>query len=438
MRPWAQRNSKRTRAVWTGLVVAALAITSLALGQATAQAGTNIPNLPITNAADNTPRVVDDATVSEAGVREFRQVGSTMYAGGDFHTVLSANRATTYTRQNLFSFNASTGGVTSWAPALNGPVYSMEPSADGRYLYIGGEFTTFNGVAVNRLVKYDLQTQSLVTAFNPPRGSRISDLQMVGSRLFVAGTFPGGIMAVNPTTGARDPYLDGIQATGQESGYNTRVHHFSINPAGTRMVVIGSFTAIGGQPRQQAAMIRLNSSPRPTVSPWTSPRWNEDCASGEQWYARDVDWSPDGSYFAIVTSGAGAPLTEKLCDTISRWNPVESANQQPVWINYSGGDTFHSVVATNLAVIVGGHFRWLDNPQGRDTKGPGAVDRRGLGAVSPADGKALAWNPTKSVEGGHGAWDLYFTDLGLWVGHFEQYLGSGNELHEGLGRLPFR
>ena len=185
-------------------------------------------------------------------------------------------------------------------------------------------------------------------------------------------------------------------------------------------------------------MVRLGTTT--SVSPWFSTRWNEDCASSLQFYTRDVDWAPDGSYFAIVTTGAGFPGTTKLCDTITRWNPVETGSQQPVWINYSGGDTFHSVVATNRAVIAAGHIRWLDNPLGRESKGPGAVDRLGIGAVNPVTGRALSWNPTKSTEGGLGAFDLYFTSRGLWVGHFERYLGTGpngRELHEGVGLLPY-
>ncbi len=432
------RHMVRRHAVATvaGLASAALVTTTVVAGQTPAQAGTQIPSFPQLNADNNTPRVVDDATVSDAGIRELRQVGSTMYAGGNFHSVLNAARTTTYTRTNIFSFNATTGAVSTWAPAVNGGVYAMEPSPDGRYLYIGGEFTSFAGVAVNKLVKYDLQLGRVDPTFRSPvTGSRVSDLQIVGSRLFVAGTFAGGMAALDPTTGARSTYLDPVAATGQETGFNTRVYRFSINPAGTRMVVIGSFTAIGGQARQQAAMVRLGTTT--SVSPWSSTRWNQDCSTSAPWYTRDVDWSPDGGYFAIVTTGAGAPGTIKLCDTITRWNPVEAAGQQPVWINYSGGDTFQSVNVTNLGVFVGGHFRWLDNPQGRDFKGPGAVDRMGLAAVSATTGKALAWNPGKSVEGGQGAYDLYFTARGLWVGHFEQQLGTPRELHEGVGLLPY-
>jgi hypothetical protein len=148
-----------------------------------------------------------------------------------------------------------------------------------------------------------------------------------------------------------------------------------------------------------------------------------------------VDFAPDGSYFVVATSGAGFPNTLKLCDTVSRWETVDSPGRQPTWINYSGGDTFHSVTATNLAIFASGHFRWLDNPLGRDTKGTGAVDRRGIGAMDTVTGKALDWNPGKGIEGGLGGYDLFFNSQGLWVGSHERLLA--NEVHEGLGLLPF-
>lgn len=421
-------------------VVRAVALTSvlgvgLALGPA-AQAGPTVPALPSTNAADWTPRVVDDGVVADAGVYELRQVGSTMYAGGEFNKVLNAAGTTSYTRTHFFAFDAGSGAVSSWAPTFNKPVWAMETSADGRYLYVGGQFTRADGKWRPKLVKYDLQTHTVVTGFYFARddAARVTDLQLVGGRLFVAGTFDGGIVAVNPNTGAVDPYFSGTQATGQEEGYSTRVYRFSVNPAGTRMVVIGSFTAIGGQPRQQAAMLLLGSTSA-SVSAWYSDRWNLDCNDALRHYTRDVDWYPDGSRFVIGTTGGGYPKTTKLCDTVSAWAPTDQSKQQPVWINYSGGDTFHSVTATDKAVFVGGHFRWLDNPYGNDSAGSGAVERQGLGAINPATGKALSWNPTKSIEGGRGAYDLYFTGAGLWVAHFENRLAK--ETHEGLGLLPF-
>lgn len=427
----------RLRAAAVGLAAGVLALVA---GVTPANAGPAIPSMPQTDAVDTTPRVVDDAVVPESGVRELHQVGSLMYAGGEFHQVLNAARTASYTRHNLFSFDADTGEVTDWAPAVDGAVYAMEPSAGGRYLYVGGNFRTFDGVAANGLVRYDLSRQRVDPTFHSAvPATQVSDLQLVDGRLFVSGILPGGIASVDRVTGARTTYLDGVQATGEETGYRTRVYRFAVNPARTRMVVIGSFTALGGYARQQAAMVRLRDTAA-RVSPWKSPRWNRDCNQHLRWYTRDVDWSPDGRYFVIVTSGAGYPGTRRLCDTMSRWSPVEATGQQPAWINYSGGDTFHSVNVTDRAVFAAGHIRWLDNPLGQDSKGPGAVDRLGMGAVDPTTGKALSWNPTKSTEGGLGAYDLYFTGRGLWVAHFERYLGTGpngRELHEGLGLLPF-
>ncbi|HYO39409.1 MAG TPA: hypothetical protein VER39_07120 [Nocardioidaceae bacterium] len=432
----ALTQARVARLLTGALVAAALSVATMP----PAAGGPGIPSIPQVNAVDTTPRVVDDATVTEAGVRELRQVGSTMYAGGHFTRVQNAARTASYTRTNLFSFNTATSAVTSFAPAVNGEVLALEPSADNRFLYVGGDFTSFGGASVNRLVRYDLVNNRVDTTFRfPVAAGRVSDLQLVGGRLFVGGTFPGGVVSVNPGTGARDGYFDATQATGAEQGYSTRIYRFAVNPARTRMVVIGSFTAIGGRPRQQAAMLTLGASIA-GVSGWSSTRWNEDCSDRLRFYTRDVDFAPDGGSFAIVTTGGGYPGTPKLCDTVTRWATTDSANQQPTWINHSGGDTFHSVAYTDKAVFASGHIRWLDNPLGRDTKGPGAVDRLGIGAIDPTTGKATSWNPTKSVEGGLGGFDLYVTGQGLWVGHFERLLGTGpngREVHEGLGLLPF-
>jgi len=44
---------------------------------------------------------------------------------------------------------------------------------------------------------------------------------------------------------------------------------------------------------------------------------------------------------------------------------------------------------TGAAVCVQGHQRWLDNPYGRNSEGPVAVDRCGIGAIDPVRGTAL-------------------------------------------------
>ena len=53
--------------------------------------------------------------------------------------------------------------------------------------------------------------------------------------------------------------------------------------------------------------------------------------------------------------------------------PIISSPVRPTWINYTGGDTLHSVSATGAAVYVQGHQRWLNNKFGVNDAGPGAV-----------------------------------------------------------------
>jgi hypothetical protein len=115
-------------------------------------------------------------------------------------------------------------------------------------------------------------------------------------------------------------------------------------------------------------------------------------------------------------------IGESICDAAARFNAKpEDSTAAPTWINYTGGDTLHSTAATGAAVYVQGHQRWLDNPEGRDNAGPGAVSRPGIGAIDPVTGLALSWNPTKTR--GVGGKDFLATSTGLWVG------SDGNLFH---------
>jgi len=383
------------------------------------------------NPANFTPNVASGA------VYKFVQVGGTMYAGGSFSSVSTAPGVSpggTFTRNNIVAFDPTSGVIRSFAPNVAGEVWAL--ASNGTSLYVGGTFATVNGVARRGVAKLDPVTGAVDTAFNANLTSgRVTDAAVVGGRLLVAGTFPGKLRALNLASGANTGYINvGISGTVADNAGPTQVYRFAVSPAGTRLVGVGNFTTVGGQTRWRAFMLDLGATA--TVTTWRYPPLQNMCqATSLPDYVKDVDFSPDGSWFAVVATGfvpqAGG-IGRDLCDATARFETNLPNPFRPTWINYTGGDTLHSVAATDVAVYVQGHQRWLDNPQGRNSAGPGAVSRPGIGAIGPTTGLALTWNPTK--DRGVGGKDLYVTSQGLWVGSDTTHIGG--ETHARIALMP--
>jgi hypothetical protein len=397
----------------------ALALLAAALAGAT-PSGASVRHATVVspNPADFTPNVEDDAVVANAVVYAFAKHRHTMFAGGAFRKVTNAGRTETYTRYNLVAFSDTSGAIRPIAPVFNGPVWALRATRSS--LYVGGSFTTVNGISRRALVKLDRRTGEVDQTFKPAITSgRVTEVRLVGGRLIIGGTFPKALRALNPRTGADTGYIDlGISGSVASNAGATRIYRFAVNPARTRLVAIGNFTSVGGQPRRLAFMARLGERSA-TLSPWHAPALDLPCSSvSTTAYLRDVDFSPNGNYFVFVSAGfvpLSGDIGKSICDAAARFETAdETSTAAPTWINYTGGDTLHSTAATGAAVYVQGHQRWLDNPFGRDTAGPGAVERPGIGAIDPMTGHALSWNPTKTR--GVGGKDFRATAAGLWVG----------------------
>ncbi|WP_244282653.1 hypothetical protein [Micromonospora chersina] len=430
------RRRRRRRAATA--VVAALAAAGGALAPSPALA-VNATHTTVvgTNPVDWTPHALDGT------VYRILQIGNRVYLAGSFTTVRNAGQTAQLAMPRLVALDATTGRIdTTFRPVVNGTVKALAAAPDGRSLYIGGAFTTVNGVAAPRVARVDAATGARVAGFAPAAlNNQVNDMRLVGNRLILGGAFQtvGGVTrralaALNATTGAADASvnlrIEGPRKTTTGATAPVKIEALDVSADGRRLVFVGNFSSVAGVARHQLAVANLSDTGA-TLSGWSTLRYQPQCAASMPTYLRGVDISPDGTWFVAVTTGAAFPGT--LCDAASRFEfGAEAGGKQPTWVNYTGGDTLLSVAITGAAVYVGGHQRWLDNPYGRNSAGAGAVSRPGIGAIHPTTGKALAWNPTK--DRGVGTAELYATDRGLWVG--SDTVTVAGEYHARVAFLP--
>jgi hypothetical protein len=375
-----------------------------------------------TSAVDNVPYIQVQGT-GDSYARASTEVGSIVYVGGTFSTVYEPLSGSNYARHDLYAYDETTKLLTSFAPTLDGDVWALAHSPDGRYLYAAGDFGTVNGVARKGLARFDLATGAL-TSFDAHLDGTARTVDYVNGHLIVGGNFTAvngvsrvGLASLDPATGAlQSSYLNAaLSGRASSAAGAASVSHSAINAAGTQMAVAGNFTSAGGATHWRVILLDLGSASAP-VSGWNAPILEQPCNSAN--YVTGLSYAPDGTWFAMVTTGFrnvtnGFPLTQTVCDAVSRFSATAAGSVAPTWVNYTGCDSLYSVLVEPDAVYIGGHPRWLDNPDACDEAGPGAVSRPGIGAVDPTTGQALDWNPTRSR--GIGADYLEMTDLGLTV-----------------------
>ncbi len=437
-----RHRSPRLVAVATGLLVAAGAALPTPATAVNADHGQRVVSADPSNV---TPHVMNGS------VNAVTQIGNKIIAAGTFTSVSPAstfaNTGDDLVRNRIFAFDATTGAIDpTFNPNLGGAVNSLD--TDGTSIYAGGSFGSVGGnSAISRVVKLT-SAGSVVGAFNAVPNRPVNEVVVRGSRLYIGGSFTSVRSGTTTTARSRLAMLDA--STGAVSfglnvpfegvydpalGGSTQIKRFDVSADGSRLIAVGNFATVGGLARVQVAMLDT-SGPTATVAPWATTRYaraNNNCSSRFDTFMRDVDFAPDGSWFAINTTGAfaGGSNSATLCDTTTRWETASTGNN-PTWTNYTGGDTLYGVAITGSAVYVGGHQRWHNNSFQGDQAGPGAVARAGIAALDPVNGLPLSWNPGRTR--GVGAQAFFATAQGLWVGSDTDSMGG--ERHARIAFFP--
>jgi hypothetical protein len=411
-------------------IVFALSAVLLALSAPAAVAALPEQGLVSDDPVDWTPHVLDGE------VRAITTVGDTVVVGGDFTAVTETSGAKFQERWYLFAFSLSTGKILeSFDPWLDGSVMSLEAGPDNT-VYVGGRFRKAGDRDQRGITQLDLSTGKPVAEFTAALDW--GDVRAIASSngsLYIGGTFPAvngvpvkGLAKLDPRTGAPDAGFDaGLEGPELD---RVRVEDLAVSPQGDRLLAIGAFTQAGGDYRVQAAMFDLTGR-EPVLAPWWTDAFNKSCRKGFDTYLRAVDFSPAGDYLVIVTTGR-MNAEQKLCDSAARFETYRDGEVKATWVNHTGGDSLYAVEISDSAVYVGGHQRWMDNPHGHESAGPGAVDRPGLAAIDPDSGRATEWNPTRSR--GVGVRAFAMTSRGLLAGSDTDELAR--EYHGRIGLFP--
>lgn len=356
------------------------------------------PATPVTVSNDQLP-----APQINGVVWSQTMVGNFVYVGGSFSNARPAGSAAgqnTVARGNFLAFNVTTGTLmTNVTPTFNAQVRSVFASPDKTKLYVAGEFTTVNGSSRRRVAEFAVNQTTgalTLTSFAPSVNYDVDAVVATNSKVFVGGAFQGVgnadrtyLAAFNAGTGALLNWAP--QVTGGQ------VNAMTINPAGTKVVVGGSFTAVNGSGNPGYGLVMLDTSTADgkdangNVLPF-------EVNSQQGTYPGVRNGTIDGAITTLSSDAnyvyGGGYTFGKTGGTFEGTFAASWDAGQVHWINDCHGDTY-SVQPVGDVVYQVGHTHYCENIDGVRQGAGGVGDYpyfRGT-AVSRAAVGTATWEP---------------------------------------------
>jgi hypothetical protein len=364
---------------------------------------------------------------------------------------------TTVTRDDIFAYQLGTGVIDpNFTPQFNeGPAYDVIAGPNNT-VYVGGAFTTVNGTSQQGLVQLNVNPGvtsgstadgSVVTAFTGSVNGYLRAMALNGNALYIGGKFSSvdgtkenGVARLNATTGALDTTFGLSISNPVTPSSALQAEGMSVTSDGTVLAIAGSFLDVAGQSRPRLALVDTGGGlgSAATLANWAAPILANPCANQHD-YLRDVDFSPDGSFLAIGTTGyESSPRTSaSVCDAVARFpTGATGTNIQPTWVDYAGGDSMYSVQVTGSVIYFGGHNRWLNNECGNNTDcEANSVLVDGFAAVDANTGLAIPWFQPQTLRG-QGTYSLTAFPAGDYSGS-EGGILIGNDTTKDGGAYHF-
>ena len=225
------------------------------------------PATPPTVTADALPTVQIDGVVWSQAV-----AGNTVFVGGRFGNARPAGAAVGQNqtpRSNFLAYDIRTGElISSINASFNAQVRTIAVSPDGSRLYVGGDFTTVNGLRRDRLAAFTLPGMQLIGTFLPPVAYHVYALAVSpdSQTLYVGGNFNAvGSQTRNKLASFRTS--DGALLNWAPNAQGGLVSALAVSPTGDRVVVGGRFNRMNGSSNPGYGLAAVNSTSGALV-PW--------------------------------------------------------------------------------------------------------------------------------------------------------------------------
>ena len=339
---------------------------------------------------------------TNASVNALAVAGNTVFAGGLFTRIRPPGkpvREGDAARKYVAAFNRTTGAPTRFAPSVNGPVWSIATSPDGKWVVIGGDFTAVNGRPRQRVALFNVATGNLVDGWDPAVNYRVAALAITGNTVYLGGSFGrvgkvtrNRLAAVALNTGALLPW---------NPDADDDVHAIDLSVDRTRVFVGGGFTTLNGADHHALAMLNAKTGaafamPAAAAIPAETP----DCDS------RVKDIETQGNKVFVANAGSGIGCYDGVL-------AADATTGKLLWQNHCLGAT-EAIKALGNWLYKGSHAHDCSEDGGfGDNTG-----MHHLLVLSTSTGKLGPWFPNTDAGGETLVGPLAFASGGndLWAG----------------------
>ncbi|WP_217641464.1 fibronectin type III domain-containing protein, partial [Microbulbifer thermotolerans] len=194
-----------------------------------------------------------------AGVTALAVSDDTVYAGGDFTSVQG------YARNRLAAID-SEGQLLPWSPSADGNVKAL--AVDGNTVYAGGNFESINGEECHALAAIDTSDTLLSCDWDinmgPEEKGTVYALTLAENTLYVGGYFSNfneqtrnNAAAISTTDGSLLTWNPDVSSD-VSSIFSSVVRTIAIS--GDTVILGGKFSSVNEQPRENLAAINTDGS----------------------------------------------------------------------------------------------------------------------------------------------------------------------------------